>query len=147
MDLLAATIAEHDAYDRVCISSFGVARLHRLRRRLGSRVASAASSPGVAVNRFVPWLTWALNSPAPVLQMPDSYLFRGRRLPVLTPRLVKAVHRAGKQVQVWTVDDSETMARLIDARRGRHLHRPHRRLEGRPGPPRPVDRTGRTEEG
>jgi glycerophosphoryl diester phosphodiesterase len=38
----------------------------------------------------------------------------GRRLIVLTPPLVKAVHRAGKRVQIWTVDDSETMERLID---------------------------------
>ena len=74
-------IAEHDAYDRVCVSSFSVTRLHRLRRRLGPRVASAASSAGVAVNRFVPWLTWALNSSAPVLQMPVSLPFRGRRSP------------------------------------------------------------------
>ena len=114
VELLATVIAEHDAYDRVCVSSFSVARLHRLRRRLGSRVASAASSVGVAVNRFVPWLTWALNSPAPVLQLPVTYPFRGRRLQVLTPRLVRAVHRAGKRVQVWTIDDSKTMTRLIE---------------------------------
>jgi glycerophosphoryl diester phosphodiesterase len=114
VDLLARAIADHDAYERVCVSSFSVARLHRLRRLLGTRVASAASSAGVAVNRFLPWLTWALNSPAPVLQMPVSYPFRGRRLDVLTPSLVQAVHRAGKRVQIWTVDDSETMTRLID---------------------------------
>jgi glycerophosphoryl diester phosphodiesterase len=114
VDLLAAAIAEHGAYDRVCVSSFSVARLHRLRRRVGSRVASAASSAGIAVNRFVPWLTWALNSPAPVLQVPVSHPFRGRRIQVLTPRLVQAVHRAGKRVQIWTVDDSETMTRLIE---------------------------------
>jgi len=111
---LADAIAEHDAYDRICVASFSMARLHRLRRRLGPRVASAASSAGVAVNRFVPWLTWALDSPAPVLQVPAGYTFRGRRFPVLTPRLVKAVHRAGKRVQIWTVDDSEAMTRLID---------------------------------
>ena len=110
---LADVIAEHDAYDRVCVSSFSVARLHRLRRRLGRRVASAASSAGVGVNRFLPWLTWALNTPAPVLQIPISYPFRGRRVQVLTPSLVKAVHRAGKRVQVWTVDDAETMTRLL----------------------------------
>ena len=113
VSLLADTIAEHDAYDRVCVSSFSVARLHRLRRRLGPRVASAASSAGIAVNRFVPWLTWALNSPAPVLQLPISHSFRGRPVPVLTPRLVRAVHRAGKRVQVWTVDDPDTMTRLL----------------------------------
>ena len=81
VDLLAEAIAEHDAYDRVCVSSFGVGRLHRLRRRLGPRVASAASIAGVAFNRFVPWLTRALNTPASALQMPE-YQRRssGRRL-------------------------------------------------------------------
>ncbi len=107
-------IAEHEAYERVCVSSFNVNRVHRLRRRLGPRVASAASAAGVAVNRFVPWLTWALNSPAPVLQMPAAYPFRGRQVSVLTPALVRAVHGAGKRVQIWTVDDSATMERLIE---------------------------------
>ncbi|HLL62118.1 MAG TPA: glycerophosphodiester phosphodiesterase family protein [Propionibacteriaceae bacterium] len=114
VSLLARTIADHDAYDRVCVSSFSVARLHRLRRRLGPRVASAASSAGIAVNRFLPWLTWALNSAAPVLQLPISHPFRGRRLRVLTPDLVRAVHRAGKRVQIWTVDDSATMTKLLE---------------------------------
>jgi glycerophosphoryl diester phosphodiesterase len=114
VDLLAGVIAEHDAYERVCVSSFRVARVHRLRRLLGPRVASAASSAGIAVNRFVPWLTWALNSAAPVLQMPAAYPFRGRSVNVLTPALVKAVHRAGKHVQIWTVDDAQTMERLIE---------------------------------
>lgn len=114
VDLLADTIAEHEAHERVCVSSFSVNRLHRLRRRLGPRVASAASSAGIAVNRFLPWLTWALNSPAPVLQMPMAYPFRGRMINVLTPALISAVHRAGKRVQIWTIDDSVTMASLID---------------------------------
>jgi glycerophosphoryl diester phosphodiesterase len=47
--------------------------------------------------------------------MPISVPAHGRRLTVLTPSLVSAVHRAGKKVQIWTVDDSETMERLIDA--------------------------------
>lgn len=112
--LLAEAVAEHEAYDRVCVTSFGVARLHRLRRRLGPRVASAASSAGVALNRFTPWLTWALNSPAPVLQLPIAYPFRGRQIRVLTPSLVRAVHRTGKRVQIWTVDDPGVMAELIE---------------------------------
>jgi glycerophosphoryl diester phosphodiesterase len=112
--LLASTIEEYEAYDRVCVSSFGIRRLYELRRRLGWRVPSAASSVGVAANRFVPWVTWALNTPAPVLQVPVSLAMLGRRLTVLTPALVEAAHRAGKEVQIWTVDDSETMERLID---------------------------------
>src|SRR4029450_5935966 len=42
------TIAEHHAYDRVCVSSFGIRRLYELRRRLGWRVPSGASALGVA---------------------------------------------------------------------------------------------------
>ena len=114
VDRLADVIAEHDAYERVCVSSFGVQRLHRLRRRLGNRVPSAASAAGVATNRFLPWLTRALNSPAPVLQIPISLPFRGRQITALTPGLLRAAHRAGKKVHIWTVDDSETMERLID---------------------------------
>ena len=90
---------------------------HELRRRLGWRVPSAASALGVAANRFLPWMTWALNTPAPVLQMPTLGARAGRRLIVLTPALVEAAHRAGKKVQIWTVDDSETMRRLIDGGR------------------------------
>jgi glycerophosphoryl diester phosphodiesterase len=113
--LLVATIAEHEAYDRICVSSFGIRRIYELRRLLGWRVPTAASALGVAANRFVPWLTWALNTPAPVLQVPLSVTVLGRRLSVLTPALVEAAHRAGKKVQIWTVDDSEIMESLIDA--------------------------------
>jgi glycerophosphoryl diester phosphodiesterase len=113
--LLVSTIEEYEAYDRVCVAAFGIRRLYELRRRLGWRVPSAASALGIGVNRFVPWVTWALNTPAPVLQMPLSIPVLGRQLTVVTPALVEAVHRAGKKVQIWTVDDSETMERLIDA--------------------------------
>jgi glycerophosphoryl diester phosphodiesterase len=112
--LLASTIEEYEAYDRVCVSSFGVRRLYELRRRLGWRVASAASALGVAANRFLPWMTWALNTRAPALQIPISLPMSSRQLTVLTPTLVEAAHRAGKKVHIWTVDDSETMERLID---------------------------------
>jgi glycerophosphoryl diester phosphodiesterase len=113
--LLVSTIEEYEAYDRVCVASFGIRRLYELRRRLGWRVPSAASALGIAVNRFVPWVTWALNTPAPVLQMPLSIPVLGRQLSLVTPALVDAVHRAGKKVQIWTIDDSKTMERLIDA--------------------------------
>ena len=115
VDLLADTIAAHDAYERVCVSSFGVARLHRLRRRLGPRVASAASSRGVAVTRFLPWFTRVLHTPAPVLQLPVRSTILGRDVDLVTPELIRTVHRAGKQLHIWTVDDSECMERLIDA--------------------------------
>ncbi len=113
--LLADTIAEYEAYDRVCVGSFGIRRLHALRRRVGTRVPSAASSLGVAYHRFLPWLTRALETPAAVLQIPVSAHLLGREVRLVTPALIRAVHRSGKAVHIWTVDDSELMAELIDA--------------------------------
>jgi glycerophosphoryl diester phosphodiesterase len=115
IELLAASIAEHDAYDRVCVASFGTRRLHRLRRLLGPRVASAASPVGIAVNRFLPWVTAVLNTSTPVLQLPVDRRLLGRRLEVLTGGLLEAAHRAGKHVHVWTIDERTEMERLIDA--------------------------------
>jgi len=115
IDPLARVIAEHEAYDRICVGSFGVGRLHRLRRLLGRRVASSASPVGVAWNRFAPWFTRVLNTPAAALQIPISYRLAGRRVHVLTPPLIRAAHRAGKQVHVWTIDDPARMESLIDA--------------------------------
>ena len=115
IDLLARTVDEHRAHDRVCVSSFGITRLHRLRRLLGPRVASAASPVGISVNRFLPWLTAVLDTAAPVLQIPVDRRLFGLRLQVLTEGLIDAVHSAGKRVHVWTIDDPTEMGQLIDA--------------------------------
>ncbi len=115
VDALARTIADHDAYDRVCVSSFGIRRLHRLRRLLGNRTASAASSVGITLNCFVPWLTAVLDSPAPVLQMPVDRRVFGIRLELLTDRLLRTAHQHGKQVHIWTIDEEPELERLIDA--------------------------------
>ena len=115
VDLLADAIAEHDAYDRVCVSSFSPARLHRLRRRLGRRVPAAATSRGVVLHRFAPWLTRVLDTPAPALQLPVTARVLGRAASDHSrPACVRAAHRAGKQVHVWTVDDRPTIERLVD---------------------------------
>jgi glycerophosphoryl diester phosphodiesterase len=114
VDLLAAAIADHDAYDRVCVGSFSPARLHRLRRRLGRRVPTAASSRGVVLHRFAPWLTSVLDSPAPALQIPTHQRVGSRTVRITTPGLVRAAHRRGKQVHVWTIDDQPTIERLVD---------------------------------
>jgi glycerophosphoryl diester phosphodiesterase len=115
VDVLARTIADHDAYERVCVSSFGLRRLHELRRLLGPRTASAASFLGVALNRFAPWLTAALDSPAPALQIPVHQRIFGLQLRVFTDRLLRTAHAHGKQVHIWTIDDQARIEQLIDA--------------------------------
>ena len=115
VDLLAATIAEHDAYERVCVSSFGVRRLHRLRRLLGPRVASRRQRGGRRGQPVRALADLGAEQPRPGAADAGEHPFLGRRLQRAHPGLVQAVHRAGKQVHIWTVDDSETMERLIDA--------------------------------
>jgi glycerophosphoryl diester phosphodiesterase len=114
VDLLAEVIGDHDAYERVCVGSFSAARLHRLRRRLGARVPTAASARGVVLHRFAPWLTRVLDSPAPALQVPLATRVGRRSVRITTAGLVRAAHRRGKQVHVWTVDDRAAIEGLLD---------------------------------
>lgn len=44
------------------------------------------------------------------LQIPERY----RAIPVLSPRLISAAHRAGVEVHVWTVNDPERMRELVE---------------------------------
>lgn len=119
VDLLARTISEHDATGRVCVSSFGVHRLRRLRQLLPA-VPTAVSSRAIVQLRFAPFVTRApvinnlIDSPGVALQVPVNTTVAGRKVTVLTDNLVQAAHRAGRQVHVWTIDDPDEMNRLID---------------------------------
>jgi glycerophosphoryl diester phosphodiesterase len=47
---------------------------------------------------------------ADVMQVPETW----KGWPIVTPRFVEQAHRANIPVQVWTVDDPESMIRLLD---------------------------------
>jgi glycerophosphoryl diester phosphodiesterase len=115
VDLLADLIITHRAHDRVCVNSFSFRRLHRLRRQLGPQVASGASALAIAIYRFAPRLTRIIDTAAPVLQIPMEQKILGMRFRVCTRSLIQAAHQSGKLVQIWTIDDPETMAKLIDS--------------------------------
>ena len=44
------------------------------------------------------------------MQIPESVRF----LRILTPRFVRGIHAAGVEVHVWTVNDPESMTRILD---------------------------------
>jgi glycerophosphoryl diester phosphodiesterase len=110
-------IAGRGALDRVCVASFSDRRrldaVRALARRgpvasslglRGSLATVALASSGAPVRILRAALQGAV-----ALQLPDV----GRRRRVLTRRLVDAVHAAGAQVHVWTVDDPGRMRELV----------------------------------
>ena len=142
------TIAEHDAYDRVCVSSFGVRRLHRLRRLLGPRVSVGGehvrrraeplrpvADPGPQQSRGSPCRSRSTSS------------IGGRRIRVLTPAPAPggpSRRQAGPHLDRRRRPDHESADRC---RCRRNLHRPDRYVEERAAATRPVDRRIVTDRG
>ena len=104
----AKVLRDLNAIDRVCVSSFSQARVWRIRREVGERLATGFGHQEVVRLRFAPF---RLSSPGACLQIPEYF----GRLRVLTPGLLRRAHALGKQVHVWTVDDPGRMHRLLDA--------------------------------
>ena len=111
--LLAAFVAEHDAWDRILVGSFSPRRLNRFRRLTAGRVPTSAHPLEVAAFVLLPSGRLAdrvtRGRPA-ALQIPH----RRGRLVVAGAGLVRRAHRAGKQVHVWTIDDPAEMRELLD---------------------------------
>jgi glycerophosphoryl diester phosphodiesterase len=109
-DPLAEVISRTGALHRICVGSFSPGRIARLRKRLGPDLCWSPAHAGV----LAIWLrSWGLplpHGPFGALQVPVR--FRG--MPVVTRRFVRAALDRRLDVQVWTVDDREEMARLLD---------------------------------
>lgn len=114
VDPLIATIRRCDALDRVIVGSFSDRRLRRIRRALGPRLCTSAGPLGVLRLRAA---AAGLPVGAPrvgAAQIPVSTGIGPVRVPLATTRVVAAARRAGIQVHIWTVDDADEMARLLD---------------------------------
>ena len=110
---LVRAIHDHGAEERVCVASFSARRLHRLRGRLGPRVATSYAAPGVAALRLLPSYPLrrlAAGRGAVAAQVP----VRAGRVQIVTRAFVRRAHALGKHVHVWTVDDPGEMHRLLD---------------------------------
>ncbi len=107
-----ATVARAGAGARVLLASFSDARLARLRKLAGPRVAT---STGMRETARI-WLAARLGRP---LLLPASVVavqvpVRFRRVRVVDPRFLRHAHRLGLQVHVWTIDDPAEMHDLLD---------------------------------
>jgi glycerophosphoryl diester phosphodiesterase len=101
---------ESGALDRVCFGSFHLPVI-RAARRLSP--GSATSGARGEVFRAVVFSRLGVLPPFrryDALQVPEH---RGN-IRVVTPRFVRAAHRAGVPVQVWIIDGPENIRRLLD---------------------------------
>ena len=98
--------------DRVCVTSFSARRLDAVRRLVGDGLCSGASASEVLALRATSRLgrTSRLAEVAQVVQVPA----RGGGVTFAEPSFLRAAHEIGLPVHVWTVDDPQTMERLLD---------------------------------
>lgn len=107
---LAALLRRMAAVGRIGVGSFRPARTRRLRAALGDGLCWSPAHRGVLGLWLRGWGLPLPPGPAPVVQVPER--FSG--IPVVTQRFVRAAHRAGISVQVWTVNERPAMERLLD---------------------------------
>jgi len=107
---LADVVRRTGASDWVCAAGFGRRALRAAREALPG-MASSGCHPEV---RLALYRSWA---GIPVRQPP----FGGYQVPefagalrVVSPRFIRHAHRAGLDVQVWTIDDEADMSRLLE---------------------------------
>ena len=106
---LLALIRRHGGVDRVCVGAFDDARLARIRSSLVG-VCTVLGPNAIArlkaAGRRVPVGRLA----GDCAQVPIQH----GRWTVVERRFVRAAHRRGLQVHVWTIDDADEMDRLLD---------------------------------
>lgn len=108
---LIALIRKAGAWDRVCVGSFSEGRVARAMRLGGSRLATSYGVRGVVGLRLRSYgIPAALRAGAVCAQVPETQ--SGIR--VVDRRFVRAAHARGLQVHVWTVNDADRMAALLD---------------------------------
>ncbi|RMB60144.1 glycerophosphodiester phosphodiesterase [Tessaracoccus antarcticus] len=110
--LLAEAVTRHAATARVLVGSFSRSRLKRFRKLVPGTATSATTDEVMAMGVGVVRPNRSGQDVA--FQVPITHRVGPVTLRLVTPRTIKAVHGAGRRIHVWTIDDAETMHRLID---------------------------------
>jgi glycerophosphoryl diester phosphodiesterase len=106
VDSLVAAIRRTGSIDRVCVGAFSDRRLRRLRAFLGPGLCTSYGPGQVAALK----MSGRVAGGGQAVQVP----VRAGRVTVLDERFVRAAHRRGLHVHVWTIDDADEMRRLLD---------------------------------
>ena len=107
---LVALLDRLGAWSRVCIGSFSDRRLRRIRGLSRGAACTSMGPRSVALARLAATFGTMARLGADCVQVP----MRRGPFPIVTERFVKAAHRAGLPVHVWTINDEATMDELLD---------------------------------
>jgi glycerophosphoryl diester phosphodiesterase len=107
---LVAMIDRLGAWDRIGIGSFSDRRLRRIRALSRGRACTSMGPRAVAAARAAALCGSMPRQGADCVQVP---LRRGP-IPIVTAGFVRAAHRAGLPVHVWTVNAEPSMHELLD---------------------------------
>lgn len=112
LEPLIQKLRQRDCLDSVCIGSFSDKRLDRIRQEFGTSVCTSMGPKEVAklVARATSHLPLTPTDHALMAQVP----VKQGPITVTTQRFVDVSHELGIQVHVWTVDDPQEIARLLD---------------------------------
>ena len=98
------------ALDRVAVGSFGT-RVLRAARAYEPGLLTGASREETRLALYRSWVRWPVRHPPnDAYQVPEV----AGSTRVVSPRFVEYAHQAGAAVQVWTVDETADMHRLLD---------------------------------
>ena len=107
---LVAVIDRLRAWDRVGIGSFSDGRLNRIRTLSRGRACTSMGPRAVAFARAAALCGLMPRVGADCVQVP----VRQGRIPIVTAGFVRAAHRVGLPVHVWTVNAESSMHDLLD---------------------------------
>lgn len=103
-------IRSAEAIERVCVGSFNFETLHAVRQIEAALATSASRLEGQRA-LYRSWFGLGVGRvPYRAFQVPEQ----SGRLRVVSPRFIRAAHRANLAFQVWTVNEEADMRRLLD---------------------------------
>lgn len=112
VDRFGELLQRYDREQNTIVASFHPEVMSDFRERFP---AFATSGVEPEVRTFYVMKTvfaaWLYPPPMEAFQVPEA----SGDLRVITPRFVRAAHRRGLNVQVWTVNDTDSMRRVLDA--------------------------------
>jgi glycerophosphoryl diester phosphodiesterase len=106
---LVAEVLAAGATDRVCAAGYGTRSLGTVREALPAMSTSAGRSE-VRLALYRSWAGWPpMRTPYGGYQVPEH----AGSLRVVSRRFIRHAHRAGLEVQLWTIDEAADMERLL----------------------------------